>query len=125
MTITDSPPTTATIRIAGLVITAPADLVMAAGWLVYANGATADHSGNGFVSRRLLRSMSEEGVHHQSSIDDAMVMHLLTRCVALGEIESLEGRRDNNKLAVAKLEAEAALNHRRAAELELEARRNA
>ena len=61
MCITDPQPTF-TIRIAGIQITAPTDLIKAAGYTVYAGGDVDDPSKGGFLTRRLIRVLSEQGI---------------------------------------------------------------
>lgn len=118
-------PITVTIRTSGLELTAPLELVLAAGWTVTTDCdaiSVDDRSSNGFVSRRLYRTLSERGEFPQGKVPLQSGLHILARCVELGEIESLDRKRDNARLEIAKLEADAARNRKMTAEFELSAR---
>lgn len=114
----------ATISIAGIEIVAPVDLVRLAGWSFSSSSGSiaTDDSSNKFVSRRVLRALSEQQRYHDNKIVGVAALAVLSRCVELGEVESLEGRRDNIKIKVAQLELDAETKRLAAAELECKAR---
>jgi hypothetical protein len=132
MTNTSDEPT-ATIRLAGYVITAHADLAIAAGWTVHVDGTARDGTSNGYLVRRLLRAIFETEAESGHPVplgllSDRIARAVLGKAIVLGEVEATEGRRLNSRTAVAKMEleaakisAEAAIESRKAAEITLAA----
>lgn len=115
------------IDLGGIRVVAPRDLAELAGWTFHTTqGADVvqahDATTNRWASRRIVRAISELKYTERSIIEGTAARAVLARCVELGDIESLEGKRDNARLAVAKLEAQAAADRLRAAELEYQPR---
>lgn len=113
-------PNEATIEIAGLRITAPADLVRLAGWTVHVDGTTRLERDE-YTARRLIRALHEIERDYPDLIanDGRVARWALGRVIELGELEGAEARRENARREVATLEAAAAQDRVCAAELEL------
>lgn len=112
---------TAVIRIAGLTLTAPCDLLKASGWILQKNSddemEAVDHSSNGYVTRRLLRALHKCGVSGQDNFSPGCVRFVLCTAVNFAEMESSRSRREQAILRAAELEAKAAADRLSAARL--------
>jgi hypothetical protein len=115
---------TATIFIAGITLTAPIDLVSAAGYEPYSDG-TPSRSRQPLAEFRLMRALSERGrpdvVGGPHFNDDCI--RILLRAVELAEIERIEYIKTDQLKLIAQAEARAAADGRAAAGMSLAATR--
>lgn len=120
----------ATIVIAGITITAPSDLVSAAGYEPYCDGSPS-RSRWPIAEQRLMRAMSEMGVAtprsgplaHQIGIEGMSAIRLLLRVVELAELERTDNAKTEQLRLVAQTEARAAADNRAAAGIAITAQR--
>lgn len=115
---------TATIVIAGITLTAPTDLVSAAGFEPYSDGSPS-RSRQPAAEFRLMRALSERGrpdaVGGPHFDDDCI--RILLRAVELADIERTDKDHARRLEAVAQLEARAAADSRAAAGIAITAQR--
>lgn len=114
----------ATIVIAGITITAPTDLVSAAGYEPYSDGSPS-RSRQPAAEFRLMRALSERGLPEIPGRPDhePHCMRLLLRVVELAEIERTESAKTEQLRLVAQTEARTAADERAAAGMSLAATR--
>lgn len=114
----------ATIVIAGITITAPDDLVLAAGWQPYSDGSPS-RSRSPVAESRLLRALSERGAPDLPGQPDhgSHCLRLLLRVVELAEIERTESAKTEQLRMVEQTHARAAADERAAASMALAYRR--
>lgn len=114
----------ATIVIAGITLTAPTDLVSAAGYEPYSDGSPS-HSRQPAAEFRLMRALSERGrpdVVGGPHFDDDCI-RILLRAVELAEIERTESAKTEQLRLVAQTDARTAADERAAARMSLAATR--
>lgn len=114
----------ATIVLAGITITAPTDLVSAAGYEPYSDGSPS-RSRQPAAEFRLMRALSELGLPEIPGRPDhePHCMRLLLRVVELAEIERTESAKTEQLRLVAQTEARTAADERAAAGMSLAATR--
>lgn len=115
-----STPRNATIVIAGITITAPIDLVSAAGYEPYSDGSPS-RSRQPVAETRLMRALSERGAPGLPG-SAAHLEHstrLLLRAVELAEIERTENAKTEQLRLIAQTQAKASADERAAAGMAL------
>lgn len=117
----------ATIVIAGITITAPMDLVSAAGYEPYSDGSPS-RSRQPAAEFRLLRALSEHAPGEAAyapgqTLRDSQSLRILLRVVELAEIERTESAKTEQLRLVAQTEARTAADERAAAGMSLAATR--
>lgn len=117
-------PRTATIVIAGITLTAPTDLVSAAGYEPYSDGSPS-RARQPAAEFRLMRALSERGAPELPGgpDHDAHCVRLLLRAVELADIERTDTAIARHFEAVAQIEARAAADNRAAAGIAITAQR--
>jgi hypothetical protein len=114
----------AIIVIAGITLTAPTDLVSAAGYEPYSDGSPS-RSRWPVAETRLMRALSERGapaaVGQEHHVEHSI--RLLLRVVELAEIERTEAAKTEQHRLIAQSQARAAADERAAAGISLAAQR--
>lgn len=114
----------ATIVLAGITITAPTDLVSAAGYEPYSDGSPSRPRWP-IAEQRLMRVLSELGLPEIPGQPghEPHCLRLLLRVVELAELERVEKAKTEQLRLVAQTEAAAAADERAAAGISLAAQR--
>lgn len=116
-----STPRHAVIVIAGITLTAPTDLVSAAGYEPYSDG-TPSRSRWPVAETRLMRALSERGAPEQLGPTVSHLEHstrVLLRVVELAEIERTENAKTEQLRLIAQTQARASADERAAAGMAL------